>query len=346
MHRVWATVPAAAAALLVAATAAQAQPSAPVPAPQNFEVYCQPTDPGLAELSGMAFADGALYAIGDSGTDENMAELDANCAVQRWIPVPVDPYDIEDMDARDGTIWLSDTGDNRRQRDTVALIGVDPTAGTGALHRLTYPDGPHDAEALIIEPDGRPVIITKEFAGTSGVYVPDSDTPAAELPSPGPAALRRVGALHSGPATAGGAPVPGELVTGAALSADGSVAAVRSYGRVYLFPVSDGDVAAAITTQAPVVIPAPIQPQGETVEFTESGDLLIGSESGGELRPLPPIMVLRGATELVAPVVDTDTGTAESPADAAGSNAAWWAGGAVIAGLAVVAGAVVVWRRR
>jgi hypothetical protein len=248
------------------------------------------------------------------------------------------------MAARAGTVWLSDTGDNRRQRDTVALTGVDPADGTGQLHRLTYPDGPHDAEALIVEPGGRPVIITKEFSGISGVYVPDTDTSAADLPSPGPTPLRRVGALHSGEATVGGAAVPGELVTGAASNADGTVAAVRSYGRLQLFPVADGDVATALTTQTPVVLAAPSQPQGETVEFTESGDLLIGSESGGDGKPIPPIMLLRNATELVVSV--SGTSAAESPADATGSRAAWWAGGAVIAGLAVLAGAVVVWRRR
>ena len=31
------------------------------------------------------------------------------------------------------------------------------------LHRLTYPDGkPHDAEALLIDADGTPIIITKD----------------------------------------------------------------------------------------------------------------------------------------------------------------------------------------
>jgi hypothetical protein len=257
----------------------------------------------------------------------------------------VDPYDIEDMATHGDSIWLADTGDNRRRRDTVALTRVDPADGSGELHRLTYPDGPHDAEALVIESGGRPVIVTKEFSGASGVYVPDSGASADALPSPGPAGLRRAGALNLSPNTAAGVPVPGELVTGAALSADGRVAAVRTYSRVYLYPVLDGDVATALTSATPMVLAAPNQPQGETVEFTEEGDLLVGSESGGDARPIPPIMVVHGAVDLVAP--PTEPSTAANPADDARSGASWWwLAGAVMAGLAVVAVGAGLARRR
>ncbi|WP_245672849.1 hypothetical protein [Aldersonia kunmingensis] len=289
----------------------------------------------------MAYLNDTLYAIGDSGTDDKMAELDANCAVQRWIPVPVDPYDIEDMSAYGDSIWLSDTGDNLRRRDTVALTRLDPSSGAGELYRLTYPDGPHDAESLIVEPGGRPVIITKEFSGNSGVYVPDADTAADKLPTPGPSGLRRVGALNLN--TAAGVPVPGELVTGAALSADGRAAAVRTYSQVYLYPVRDGDVAAALTNETPVVVTAPKQPQGESVEFTVPGDLIVASETGGELRPLPPILVLSDAANLVAP-----SDTAENPIEAPGSSATWWwvGGAAVLIGLTVLGVGAIARRRR
>lgn len=337
----------AAALLGVAAVAASAGPAVAQPTatsvagPSDFEVYCQPTDPGLNELSGMAFLNGTLYAIGDSGTDDKMAELDENCAVRRWIPVPVDPYDIEDMAAWGDSIWLSDTGDNLRRRDTVALTRVDPESGTGELHRLTYPDGPHDAEALVIEPGGRPVIITKEFSGIPGVYVPVADTDADKLPSPGPSGLRRVGPLNLNTST--GVPVPGELVTGAGLSADGRAVAVRTYSRVYLYPVHDGDVAAALTNAAPVVIAAPNQPQGESVQFTVSGDLIIGSESGGDRRPIPPVQVLSNAADLVPPPE-----TAENPIEAPRANAIWWwiGGAAVLVGLTVLGIGAVARRRR
>ena len=39
---------------------------------------------------------------------------------------------------------------------------------------MTYPDGPHDAESLLLAPDGTPYIVTKEVLGDSGVYRPDA----------------------------------------------------------------------------------------------------------------------------------------------------------------------------
>ncbi|WFR71473.1 hypothetical protein P9209_21405 [Prescottella defluvii] len=77
----------------------------------QFEQLCTPTDPALEELSGLAIVAGKTYGIGDSGTDESVTVMDGDCAVIGTLPVPVDPYDIEDMGVGpDGRLWLSDTG--------------------------------------------------------------------------------------------------------------------------------------------------------------------------------------------------------------------------------------------
>ncbi len=48
----------------------------------------------------------------------------------------------------DGRLWLADTGDNLRAAvDDGGAPALDSASGDGQLHRLTYPDGPHDAEA-------------------------------------------------------------------------------------------------------------------------------------------------------------------------------------------------------
>ena len=241
--------------MLVAPGVAGAQPA--------WQTYCTPTDSGLKELSGMGMLDDALFAIGDSGTDEQMARLDRDCVVTDWLTVPVDPYDIEDLAIHDGSIWLSDTGDNRRARDTVALTRVDPADGAGELHRLTFPDGRHDVEALVVEPGGRPVLVTKEFSAAAGIYAPDMAVDA--LPSPGPTPLRRVGEIALGGVSSSGVAVPGAAVTGAALSLAGDVVALRTYSTAYLFPVRDGDVVAALTTQAPVEVRIPDPAAGGVV---------------------------------------------------------------------------------
>ena len=58
-------------------------------------------------------------------------------------------------------------------RPTVALLALR-TDGTTGVYRLTYPDGPHDAEALLLAPDGTPYLVTKEVLGASKVYRPAS----------------------------------------------------------------------------------------------------------------------------------------------------------------------------
>ncbi len=282
--------------------------------PAQFEVYCAPNDSGLEELSGLTSIDGVLYAIGDSGTDHRLAVLDETCAVSRWLDVPVDPYDVEDLGSYGGQLWLSDTGDNQLRRESVALTRMDPSTGQGELHRLTYPDGAHDAEAILIEPGGRPVIVTKELSGNSGIYVPATDESVDELSSPGPTPLKKVGErTFERTSTPGGPPVViGSILgTGGAVSDDGSVAAIRTYNDVYLFSVPGGDVASALTGDS-VILGLPAQPQGEAVAFNSSGDLLIASEAAGG--PLPAIEILRGATsmvkaETVSTTADTTSGS-------------------------------------
>ncbi|QII01086.1 hypothetical protein BH92_15465 [Rhodococcoides fascians A21d2] len=324
-------------------------------APIDAETYCLPTDPGLAELSGMTSIDGVLYAIGDSGADDRVAVLDANCAVDRWIDVPVDPYDVEDLTAYDGSLWLADIGDNQMRRDTVALTRMDPVTGAGELHRLTYPDGAHDAETVLIEPGGRPVIVTKELSGVSGVYVPTGDESVTELSSPGPTALRKVGDMaFSATGTVGGPPfvVGSILATGGAVSADGTVGAVRTYTDAYLFRSSGGDIASELVDpDAPrAVVALPDQPQGEALAFLADGSLLLASEAGFGPTDgiLPPILRLPdaqsielSAPEPAAPDSVSPTPSADQPSETpTATDSEWEFRAAVAAGVVLIAGAV------
>lgn len=303
--------------------------AAPVVQQEHFDTYCTPQDPGLEELSGLTSIDGVLYAIGDSGTDHRLAVLGDGCSVARWLDVPVDPYDVEDLSSYRGQLWLSDTGDNRARRDTVALTRMDPSTGEGELHRFTYPDGPHDAESLLIEPGGRPVIVTKEVSGVSGIYVPSGGESVDQLPSPGPTMLAKVGErAFDRTTTAGGPPfITGSiLATGGAVSQDGSVAAVRTYNDLYLFSVVDGDVARALTG-TPSIVALPAQPQGEAMTFDGDGNLLVASEAAGG--PLPPIQILSGAQS------SAPTPPATVPAESS-SGGRWPLGAIAVAGVLVL----------
>jgi hypothetical protein len=272
---------------LLGFTPAAAAVPAPVPA-------CAITDPQLGELSGLV-ADGEhWFGINDGGTAATVFVLGKDCQVQDTIVGGIDPYDVEDVArAADGTFWLADTGDNDNDRETVALIALTP-AGESTLFRLTYPDGKHDAEALLLDGAGVPYIVTKSPLGTADVY-----RPAAALTSPGPTALAHVAAVRLTSTDTPGGPVPGIVgsvtVTGAAASHDGTAIALRTYTDAYLFPVTDGDVVAALAKK-PVRVPLPNEAQGEAIAFQPDGSLISGSEGVGQ-----PINVVTGAAQLVAP---------------------------------------------
>jgi hypothetical protein len=285
----------------------------PVPAPVPA---CTITDPRLSELSGLVADDQHWYAINDGGKSAKVWVLGKDCQVQDTITAAVDPYDVEDL-ARgaDGTFWLSDTGDNDEDRDTVALISLTP-AGEPAIHRLTYPDGKHDAEALLLDRAGVPYIFTKNPLGTAEVF-----RPAGPLASPGPTPLEKVATLRLTSTDTPGGPVPGfvgsVVVTGAASNADGTVIALRTYTDAYLFPVRDGDIVGALAA-SPVRVPLPNEAQGEAIAFQPDGSLVSGSETGRD--GTPQVMnVVAGAAALVAPKPPPGSAKPESASNVSAS---------------------------
>lgn len=269
------------------ATPAAAQSAQPV-------TQCAIADKRLAELSGLVADSDHWYAVNDSLSRATVVVLGKDCTVKRLITGPTDPYDVEDLArAPDGTFWLSDTGDNNKKRATVALIALT-AQGRSTLYRLTYPDGPHDTEALLLDQHGVPHLITKNPLGTAGIY-----RPVGALASPGPTALEQVGSIRLTATTTPGGPLPGVVgsvvITGAAATLDGSIVAVRTYTDAYLFAVTDGDLVAALS-RPPVRVPLPNEPQGEAIAFEPDGALVSASEGVGQ-----PVRVVSGAADLVAP---------------------------------------------
>lgn len=267
--------------VLGSAVPASAEDAVAPPAP-----LCQISDPRLAELSGLVAVTGGVLAMTDGGEQLTVYQLDAACQVVDVRTAPVDPYDPEDLAVGpDGTIWFADTGDNTAVRSTVALLALRPD-GTTAVFRLTYPDGPHDAEALLVAPDGTPYLVTKEVLGASGVF-----SPASPLVDGGTVAMAEVAGVGMTLTGTAGGPVgrAGQLlVTGGAVSADGRYLALRTYTDAYVWPLAGSDVVGAFGAD-PVRLPLPDSPQGEAISFTVDGSsLLVGSEgSPSDLTQVP-----------------------------------------------------------
>jgi hypothetical protein len=280
--------------LLGAVPAALAAPAQSAVDPAQPQTLCRLTDARLPELSGLVVVGDRMVAMNDGGDQLTVYVLDTGCQVVDVRTAAVDPYDPEDMAVgADGTVWLADTGDNRTDRPTVAMLALRPDGSTG-VYRMTYPDGAHDAESLLLAPDGTPYIVTKEVLGASGIY-----RPSAPLVDGAVVAMERVGEVDFTLTGTEGGPVgrAGQLLaTGGAVSRDGTLVALRTYTDAYVWPLSGSDVPAALQ-QTPLRIPLPPAPQGETISFgADDRQLVVGGEG------LPGVVTLVPAIAQQAPV--------------------------------------------
>ena len=168
-------------------------------------------------------------------------------------------------DGGDPALWIADIGDNDAQWSSLRVYRIsepDELGDQDASWRrveLRYPDGAHNAETLLVDADGRLVVVTKEAFG-AGVYItPDAPEPGTTVE------LERVG------------PAPMFLTDGA-ISPDGTQVALRSYTSLFLYD-AEAFLADGTDGDAGVVYPLPLQPQGETLAYTTGGEsVLVGSE--------------------------------------------------------------------
>ncbi|MCO8269214.1 hypothetical protein M1L60_01260 [Actinoplanes sp. TRM 88003] len=337
-------------ALALAATvgALTAPPAAAHAAAAPAEV-CTIRDERLDELSGLvAVGDG--FVVVNDGSDfadrRRIFFLDARCKVTKTVRYPSRPRDTEDLGrAADGTLWVADIGDNSSSRTTVALWKLSPGAARPVLHRLSYPDGAHDAEAILVPPTGLPIIVTKS-GGTAGLYVP-----TGPLKSSATTALRKAGDV-SIPLTSTSNPfsfLGRAVVTGGATSPDGRHVVLRTYADAFEFEVPDGDVIKALTESEPRPIALPDEPQGESVAYSTDGrSLLTVSESTSPVilrYPLPD----RPAATTSPPPPPPSSAAPATPAASAEPAPAPFNYIAVVAGVVALIGivlAVAVTKRR
>lgn len=309
----------------------------------DSEIVCTVDDPRAVELSGLLATPDGYISIVDSRSDSDqvvIVYLDQSCRVVRTDGYPTPPRDPEDLAvAPDGAVWVADIGDNitaTERRSTIALWRIPPEGGAPVIHRLTYPDGPHDAEALLFAADGTPVIVTKELGDTSYVYQ------AVRALQPGTAQgvpMRRVGEFHpiytTGPSNL--SQLMESMVTGAATSPDRSRVALRTYTTAYEWDVPDGDVVKAITTTTPRTIPLPNEPHGEAIAYTVDGQALLTlSDVEG------PTQIRRFSTSVATPssTTVTDTPTALGTVSAAPGQPIHLGYAAAVAGSAALVAAL------
>lgn len=176
-------------------------------------------------------------------------------------------------------LYLGDTGDNMGRRDEVVIYRVRepvPPKGNEASIRATesvrfsYPDGPHDVEALFVDPAGDVHLISKGTSGSIRHY----RVPASAWAGKRPVVAEDLGDLPIRPDRSSG-----RLVTGAALAPDGQAVAIRTYREIYLGKLrTDGSLDLPRTPTCDI---AGFDPLGEAIDWLgdASGTLVLTSET-------------------------------------------------------------------
>lgn len=245
-------------------------------------------EPGLVETSGLAASvqhDGVLWAHNDSGSAAGVYAVGLDGSHRGFFALDgVSGVDVEDMALVDGRMYLADIGDNSRRRATIEIHVFDeptPTAPGDATQRSVgpvatvtarYPDGPTDAEAILVDPvDGELLVLSKDLddgdAQTRLYAVP------LEFDTAEPVEMTLVGSVDVGGLNSQSTEFsitailfPGQ-VTAADVSTDGRIIALRTYGSVWLFPRRPAQTMAEALDGIPCEGGTAAEGQGESIAF-------------------------------------------------------------------------------
>ncbi len=239
-------------------------------------------DPRLNESSGIAtsrLADGVYYTHNDSGDTARFFKFNRKGAILGVYNVTnAKAIDWEDMaSAKIGGksyLFFGDIGDNAEKRPEIVVYRVpEPLSKAGDVkadrtYRLTYPDGPHNAEALMVEPlSGDLYIVTKTSKTPSKIF---------RLRKPGATGAYRLEPL--GEIQVGEGLSFGKLVTAGDISPDGKHVVLRTYLGIYEY-----DAPAKFTDwakQPPRQIKPNAEIQGEAICYSSDGKSLLTTSEG------------------------------------------------------------------
>jgi hypothetical protein len=211
-----------------------------------------------------------LVALDADGTVAGEVRV-TGASVDDWEAVAIGP-------CADGPcVYIGDIGDNRASRRHITIYRVpEPKEPAGSVQvaevfHATYPDGAHDAEALLLA-GGRLYIVTKGETGPVALYrFPQQLQSGSTMP------LERVGEI--GPRTDARS-----RITDGAVSPDGDRAVLRSRSALTFYRTSDL-VAGQWRVQSTADLTALKEPQGEGIALGNNGAVFVAGEGGGKGRP-------------------------------------------------------------
>jgi hypothetical protein len=150
----------------------------PPPAPKKlFTIH----DDRVKESSGLVKSqkyEGIWWTSNDSGDTARIFGVNQAGDVKAVLTFKAPVKDVEALAIdQDGTIYVADIGDNKSSRQMISVYTIPEPAKLEnqpmKFHRydFVYPDGAHDAETLLIQPDThRLYFVTKVAKGKGGFY--------------------------------------------------------------------------------------------------------------------------------------------------------------------------------
>jgi hypothetical protein len=246
----------------------------------------------VPEASGVAVSrrtPGLLWLHNDSGEPNLFAVATDGSLRGRVYVSGASAGDWEDIDVgpcpQGSCVYIGDIGDNRgRRREVYIYRVVEPDAGAATSAaaesmRVSYPDGPRDAEALMVTPDGNLFIVSKGELGPVALYhVPGTFKNGTNVQ------LERVATILDAEGGSTGRVARPDRITGASASRDGRWVVLRTLYRLTFYNAAEftaGNIHEAFQFD----VTSLRERQGEGVAFGEDGTVWLASEGGGNKRP-------------------------------------------------------------
>ncbi|WP_316735823.1 hypothetical protein [Pedobacter aquatilis] len=235
----------------------------------------------LSEISGLYNAkDNLFFVHNDSGDTSRIFAINAKGSLLSTLYFKgvsskkhSSVTDCEDIAGGPGPIinkryiYLGDIGDNAANRPYITVyrfpepgnLSAKMQIASEAVH-LKYPNGPQDAETLMVDPISKELIIVSKRQDTVGIYsapllFKNKDT----------ITMKKQGNLF----------IPGrglfKYVVSGDISRDGKQVIIKTYTGVYYWLRNGKESIAQTLKRAPKILPYTMEPQGEAVGFTPDG---------------------------------------------------------------------------
>ena len=213
----------------------------------------------LNEISGIADSKinpGYIWGEEDSGNPNQIYLIHHNGTVAKTIYLKgITNRDWEDMALADGEIYIAETGDNAQAYPDYRFYKfAEPTLSTDTVSAIetinfTYLDGPHDAEAFLVDESKNIYIITKRdnFSNIYKLTYPYSTNNTVSL----------IGHLSF------------NGVVGATMNANEII--IKTYTALLYYKRQPNQTVGQTLKSSPVSLPYVLEPQGEAVAFAADG---------------------------------------------------------------------------